>query len=351
MHAIPTIWGLHHNRGRPLIQEGVAAIGWEDAGDFTDFPDDREQFKDRLRSVYPGKSEAWVANAAGQLRRFRHVISVGDLIIYPRPEDRTINVGRVAGDYVYDADRFNGSYRNQRLVDWIKVGLPRDSFSQGCLYEIGAAMSVFMVKTHGDEFVAAIDGASAAASPSATAESNSAVPASDDAAELAAEDEPTVERIRDFTRDFVLKRFNTDLKGHPFAEFCGQLLEALGYTTQVSPPGADQGIDILATEDPLGVKPPALKVQCKSGSGQTKSEQVQALNGTLTGSDQGLYISLGGFTPPAKQAAAGMPKMRLMDARQLIDLVLNHYTDLPDEAKQAIPLRRVWMPDPPDIES
>ena len=77
------------------------------------------------------------------------------------------------------------------------------------------------------------------------------------------------------------------------------------------------------------------------------SSEVQALNGTLAESELGVFISVGDYTSQARHAAAGMPKMRLIGPDELIELVLTHYPQLPDEAKQAIPLRRVWMPDRP----
>lgn len=40
-----------------------------------------------------------------------------------------------------------------------------------------------------------------------------------------------------------------------------------------------------------------------------------------------------------------MPRMRLIGPIELVELVIDHYGKLPDEAKQALPLRRVWMPD------
>jgi restriction system protein len=135
-----------------------------------------------------------------------------------------------------------------------------------------------------------------------------------------------------------------------FAQFCGRLFEALGYTTRVSPPGADQGIDVVASEDALGVKPPLLKVQCKSSNSPSSSEQVQALNGALGPTDIGVFIAVGGFTTPAKQVAAGMPRMRLIGPAELVELVVDHYLTLPDEAKTDLPLRRVWMPDRPSVE-
>lgn len=320
-----------------MVDDGVLAIGWVDAGDLTDLPNDREAFKDHLRPRYPDKSEIQIANTAGQLLRFRHVMQQGELVVYPQKHDHTINIGRIVSDYSYQPSIWD-RYPHRRVVDWVKTGISRDFFSQGCLYELGAAMSVFTVKTHRDEVLKAVGlSKGQAALDSAGA----------DLAEraVASEDEPTAERITELTRDYILKTFNTELKGHPFAQFCGWLLEALGYTAQVSPPGADQGVDIVATEDPLGVKRPLLKVQCKSGVGAIGSPEVQALNGTLAENELGLFIAVGGFKGPARQAAAGMPRMRLLGADDLVELILDHYSDLADEAKEALRLRRVWVPD------
>lgn len=310
-----------------------------DAGDLRDLPEEREAFKGHLRSRYTDKSESWVANAAGQLLRFRHVMQPGELVVYPQKSDRTINIGRIASDYAYEPDVWP-RYPHRRAVEWIKTGLPREEFSQGCRYELGAAMSVFTVKTHRDEIFAA---AGLGVDKIDVERPDSEIVDADDA--VWSEGEPTAERITELTRDYILKTFNTELKGHPFAQFCGWILEALGYAAQVSGPGADQGVDIIATEDPLGVKRPLLKVQCKSGAGAVGSSDVQALNGTLAETELGLFIAVGGFTVPARQAAAGMPRMRLLGADDLVELILDHYADLADEAKEALRLRRVWVPD------
>jgi restriction system protein len=320
----------------------MIAVGWPDAGDLTDLPEDRDRFKVRLRERFPDRSEGWVANAAGQLLRFRHVMQAGELVVYSRKADRTINIGRISGGYDY-APGVSGRYPNRRTVEWLKTELPRDEFSSGCLYEVGCFLSIFTIKEHRDELLARLDG------ELGTAGTPPPMILEDGAIEPVSEDEPDVERIGALTGDFLLKTFNSTLKGHDFARFCGWLFEALGYSVRVSEAGPDGGIDILATEDPLGVKRPLLKVQCKSGSGKSKPSEVQALNGTLAESELGVFIAVGGYTPQAEQAARGMPKMRLIGPDELIELVLAHYPQLPDDAKQAIPLRRVWMPDRPSL--
>ncbi len=45
-----------------------------------------------------------------------------------------------------------------------------------------------------------------------------------------------------------------------------------------------------------------------------------------------------------------MPRMRLLGPTELVELVLDNYGRLSDEAKQQVPLRRVWMADRPSPE-
>lgn len=53
----------------------------------------------------------------------------------------------------------------------------------------------------------------------------------------------------------------------------------------------------------------------------------------------------GGFKGSARQVAAGMPRMRFLGADDLVEMILNHRADLADESKEALRLRRVWVPD------
>lgn len=56
----------------------------------------------------------------------------------------------------YEYVPFSDEYVQQRKVKWLKH-LPRTVFSQGALYEVGLALSFFIVKNYADEFLAAID--------------------------------------------------------------------------------------------------------------------------------------------------------------------------------------------------
>ena len=62
---------------------------------------------------------------------------------------------------------------------------------------------------------------------------------------------------------------------YEYQEIVASLLRAMGYhISWIAPPGRDGGIDILAASDPLGTKPPRIKVQVKR---QSQSVDVDGL--------------------------------------------------------------------------
>jgi len=56
----------------------------------------------------------------------------------------------------------------------------------------------------------------------------------------------------------------------------------MGYKTKVSEPGPDRGIDILAHKHDLGVTPPTIIVQVKSGEGEVNEATVSELSGKVS---------------------------------------------------------------------
>lgn len=153
------------------------------------------------------------------------------------------------------------------------------------------------------------------------------------------------EEIEETTRDFILKRLAQELKGHPFAAFAAHLLETMGYRTRISPEGPDGGIDIIAHRDELGFEPPIVKVQVKSGLGNVGQPEVSALVGTLSPSEFGLIVTLGGFTNPALGFAKNKSALRLIDGEELVALIFAHYEQFDSRYKGLLPLKRVYIPE------
>ncbi len=325
-----TLWGIHGGKSGDadilFLKKDVIALGWPKVPDLGKLKADREPFKSAVIIAYPDKKPGAIPVDAGQLFRFVHEMKVGDLVIYPSKRDRQVHIGQVEGAYVY-SPKLEPGYPHQRAVKWLK-SFPRTNFSQGALYEIGAAMSLFVVKNFADEFRAAIEGKPAGLSV-----------AQDESVAAVAED------IEETTRDFVLKRLAQEMKGHPFAELVAHLLNTMGYRTRISPEGPDGGIDIVAHKDELGFEPPIVKVQVKSGEGSIGDPIVSALYGKVAAGEFGLLVTLGTFTSQARSFAKSKSNLRLIDGSELVALIFQHYEQFDSRYKGLLPLRRVYVPE------
>ncbi|CAN7258176.1 restriction endonuclease [Variovorax sp. LjRoot130] len=331
-----TLWGIHAGKtgdaDQLFLKQGVIALGWHDIGNLKALGPTREAFKDRYASVFPVAAKAkpgHVPTSAGQLYRFVHEMRVGDFVVYPSKRSKQVHLGRITGEYVHD-ESGEQLYPQRRSVEWLKE-IPRTHFSQGALYEIGSALSLFVVKNYADEFWAAID--SKLPPPLVPVAKDESV------AEIS-------EDIEETTRDYVLKVLAQQTKGHPFAHFVANLLQTLGYRTRISPEGPDGGIDIVAHQDELGFQPPIIKVQCKSTEGSVGDPLISQLYGKVAPAEFGLFVTLGYFTNQATQFARSKSNLRLVDGDALVDLVLEHYEALDSKYKALLPLRRVYIPEP-----
>lgn len=319
------VWGIHTKDDNLFLKENVIALGWQQIGDLSLIAPDREAFKEKYIAAYPDAKKGSIPTGVGMLFRFCHEVQIGDYIIYPSKIDRMINIGEVTGDYKYVPDA--SEYVQQRSVKWLKH-LPRMSFSQGALYEIGSAMSFFMVKNYADEFLAALDKGFA---------KNLSEGEEDDTVGATADD------IIESTKDFILKELSRQLKGYDLEQFVADLLQAMGYRTTVSPHGGDSGIDITAYKDEL---PPRILVQVKSQDSDIKETTIQSLKDAMREGDYGLFVTLSNYTKKAQKYLENTPIIRGINGTELVDLILKYYDDLSEKYRRMIPLKMVYIPVP-----
>lgn len=139
------------------------------------------------------------------------------------------------------------------------------------------------------------------------------------------------------------------LKGmnpYEFQFLVADLLTAMGYyVSWVSPPGKDDGIDIIAFADPLGMRPPRIKVQVKRYDKPVAISDVSAFMGNLGAEEVGLFVSTGNFTKDAEQKVRTDKQHRvtLIGLDALIKLWVQHYDKLGQAAKLRLPLRPVYF--------
>jgi restriction system protein len=124
------------------------------------------------------------------------------------------------------------------------------------------------------------------------------------------------------------------------------ILQAQGYTTYVSPEGADGGADILAGSGPLGFGSLRLCVEVKSETSPIDRPTVDKLLGAVAkfGAHEGLFVSWSGFKSTVyKELAPSFFKVRLWSQRDIIEQLFANYEKLDEEIKAELPLKRVWM--------
>jgi restriction system protein len=285
---------------------------------------DRDAFKIAVAKTYPDIKPGAIPNNAGQLFRFVHEVKSGDLVVYPSKLDRHVHIGRVAGDYRYDSTT-NGGYPHQRPVKWLSE-LPRTTFSQGALYEIGSAISFFRVKTYVEEFRAAAEGK--VPSPAVM---------QDEAGALV--------DLEETGHDQIAKLISAKFKGHGLARLVNAILKAQGYTTYLSPEGTDAGIDILAGAEALGFSTPRICVQVKSQDSPIGRPEVDQLMGAMdhTKADAALFVSWGGFKPTVyKELASRFFRVRLWSQKELLEHLFANYDRLDEDLRAELPLKRIW---------
>jgi len=135
----------------------------------------------------------------------------------------------------------------------------------------------------------------------------------------------------------------SELDGYEMQDLVASILRAMGYHTKVSLPGADGGVDIIASRDPLGVEQPA-KVQVKARpTTKAGASDVRELAGVLGQGEKGIFVSSGGFTKEAMVDSA-TSRVVLIDGERLQSLLVDYYNRLDQDSKSLVPLRRLYFP-------
>ena len=199
-------WGIHAGKTGDADKlflsntKPCIAIGWDAMGDFSSIQNDRDAFKKKLVEAYPNTKKGAINTVAGMPYRFRYEMQIGDYVVYPSISDRMVHIGKIIGEYEYKPEISQG-YCNMRSVEWIKA-VPRTNISQGALYEIGSALSLFQVKNYVDDILKFIDSKNISIENEIQNNTDSEDDTIDD----------VFGNIEETTSDFIFKKLYTELK-------------------------------------------------------------------------------------------------------------------------------------------
>ncbi len=320
------------------FSENVLTIGFGIAENISGLKE-REALIVKMAELFPNDKPNRHRNFAAQVNQFINVAETGDLVVSPIKTSSTIAIGRIAGRY---APGPNGEAR--RPVKWLRTDIPRDAFRQDLLYSFGAFMTVCEISRNdalrrvqavlengrdpGDRAVPPGGGKTGVKKEEPTDE---------------AMDQPV--NLDQVARDQIERRIASAFTGHDFTRLVAAILSAQGYRTRVSPPGADNGVDIVAGNGPLGLDSPRVVAQVKSGNVVVDQPTLQSLIGSIqdTHADHGLVVSWGGFTNAVRRRTNELFfRVRLWGREELVDNLFATYDRLPEDIRAELPLRRTW---------
>ncbi|AEF34595.1 restriction endonuclease [Mycolicibacter sinensis] len=123
------------------------------------------------------------------------------------------------------------------------------------------------------------------------------------------------------------------------------ILRAMGYKTQVSPPGSDLGRDILASPDGFGFERPRIVVEVKHRKQTMGSTDIRSFLGGRHPDDRGLYVSTGGFTKDARyEADRSTVPLALWTLDEVTKALLDNYESTDTKTRSLISLRTFYGP-------
>ena len=143
-----------------------------------------------------------------------------------------------------------------------------------------------------------------------------------------------------------IEEYLRNMPPYEFQKLVASLLKAMGYhVTWIAPPGKDGGIDILAWNDPLGTKPPRIKVQVKREQVSVNVSVLRSFMALLGDSDVGIFVSTGGFTKDAQEEARTQQsrQVTLINLERLYELWIEHLNKFDEEARDLFPLKPIYF--------
>jgi len=332
--------GKMGERELAAIEQGRLLPGFFEVGDLSSLQG-REAIIAHLTQVMPGDGINRIRNFAAQLNQFAHSVKIGDLVVLPRKVTDGVAIGKVTGNYVFDgAD----PYRHSRTVEWLKPAVARDIFKQDLRHSFGAFMTICEIKRNSAlERVKAVLATGVDPGSLLGKQGTTLTRTVDDEVEA---DEYATD-IEDIANQQIISLIKSEFAGHGLANLIAEILQIEGYTTKISPPGADGGVDILAAGGTLGLGEDRICVQVKSGDGTANHDVVLRLIGSVsnTRAQTGLLVSIGGVNGPAqKELENNFFKLRLWQMPDLLKALFRTYGELSEETRAKLPLKQIWAP-------
>lgn len=300
-----------------FVEGGYVGIGYDITADLTAVTT-REELATLYRAAHPSElSNIVVGQQVGQIARFLLEIQAGDYVITPAADTEWLHYGRVASDPSYHLSTCDDGcpYPHRRSVEWAKNRLKRGDFSVPFQNTIRSSLTVFAISQR-EEFLAAIGRSDLA---------------------------PSVASSQYDPYRVVLEQV-LELDAKEFEILVAHLLTALGFEgSEVTGKTGDGGVDATGELNVANLAKVKVFVQAKRyklGS-KVNAGIVKQLRQAIPFGGQGAFITTADFQGAAADVALepGFPRIGLINGRQLVDLLIEHWGDIPPEFRERLGLK------------
>ncbi len=300
-----------------FVNGGYVAIGWISKRDLSDIKT-RDELYPIYKSEYPkDTSNIVIGQQVGQIARFLLEIQTGDYVITPAADTEWLHYGQVSESpsYFYATNSDGCPYLHRRKVEWEPKRLNRSEFSVPFQNTIRSSLTVFAVSQR-DEFLAIIGRSDL---------------------------NPKTVVLKYDPYKVALEQL-LELDAQEFEILVGHLLTALGFEgSEVTGGIGDGGVDATGELNVANLAKVKVYVQAKRYKlgAKVPANTVKQLRQSIPSSGQGAFITTADFQAAASDVAleSGFPRIGLINGRQLVDLLIEHWEDIPPEFRERLGLK------------
>jgi predicted Mrr-cat superfamily restriction endonuclease len=300
-----------------FLKGGYAGIGFVHKSSLANVSS-REQLYPIYREESPqDKSEYVIGQQVGQIARFLLEMKAGDFVITPDANTELLHYGQLEPDpsYYYAPSEDGCPFNHRRHVKWHPNPLKRSSSSVPFQNTIRSSLTVFLISQR-NEFLTVIGRSDLI--------------------------EDIVHPTYDPYAAVIEQVLQLDAK--EFEILVGHLLTALGFEgSQVTGRSGDGGVDAIGELNAFNLAKVKVYVQAKRYAPGTKiaANIVKQLRQSIPVHGQGAFITTTDFQSSAHDVAveSGFPRIGLVNGRQLVDLLIEHWDDIPAEFQNRLGLK------------
>lgn len=303
------------------------SIGFRIAEDLSGVTD-LDVIEAAFRRANPDKGQGTVTRTVKQINAFLNEIQPGDHVLTPKPDRRWLMHGIVEDDpayFVTSPDNDPDHHGNRRPVAWQHDTIYRYSCTPTDQKTLASRQTIELLS---DDSVAFWASLTTGVESEQTTKASKAL-----SAEKAA----------------ILNEIVSAFEWDEFQDLVAALLSAMGCEIlEVAPPGPDGGVDIKAVTSNLLTPSIPLFVQVKRYKLDSNigAKAVRELRAGVQFGGRGVFVTTSDFVKSAPEVASepGFPHISLINGSQFVDLLREHWDDIPDEFRSRLNLKPGLVP-------